>query len=83
MSRPTKRSETINVPLEIVSGKLASLSQFNHRLTRLRVEQAIHRHPDLKGLLEPILEELKEHGHSVEVARHAVSTVKRLLNDEL
>lgn len=79
MPRPTKKSELLNVPLDVLSGKLSKLEQFNQPITRMRIEQAIKRHPDLRDLLIPILDELDEHGRSVTVAKAAVSTVKSLL----
>lgn len=69
------------IPLEIATGKLSNLEQFNQRLTRMRIEQAIERHPDLRHLLQPILSELDEHSDSVIVAKAAINAVKKLIKD--
>ena len=81
MARPTKKTELLIIPLEIANGKLSSLEQFNHKLTRLRIEQAIARHPELKALLQPVLAELDEHGKNVTVAKAAINAVKKMILD--
>lgn len=79
MPRPKKKSELVNIPLEIAYGKLSRLEKLAHPLIRLRVRQAIRRHPDMQDLLEPILEELDAHAKDVRTAQVALSTVKSLL----
>ena len=79
MPRPLKRTEPLNVALEIATGKLSKLERFNHRLIRMRIEQAIDRHPDLEDLLRPVLGELDEHEKSVVTAKSAISTAKSLV----
>lgn len=81
MARLKKRTELLVIPLEIATGKLSSLEQFNHKITRLRIEQAIARRPELKALLQPILAELDEHGRNVIVAKAAINAVKKLIKD--
>ena len=81
MARPTEKTELLIIPLEIANGKLSSLEQFNHKLTRLRIEQAIARHPELKALLQPVLAELDEHGKNVTVAKAAINAVKKMIKD--
>jgi hypothetical protein len=81
MSRPKKKVDALSIPLEIATGKLSSLEQFNHKLIHLRVKQAINRHPDLMELLEPVLAELKEHGESVGVAKKALGAAKKLVKE--
>ena len=81
MARPKKRTDLLVIPLEIATGKLSNLEQFNHKLTRMRIEQAIARRPELKALLEPVLAELDEHGRSVIVAKAAINAAKKLILD--
>lgn len=81
MARPKKKTELLVIPLEIATGKLSSLEQFNHKLTRLRIEQAIARHPELKALLQPVLAELDEHGRNVTVAKAAINAAKKMILD--
>lgn len=81
MSRPKKQVDELSIPLEVALGKLSNLARFNQSLIGLRVQQAIRRHPDLHDLLDPILAELKEHGESVKVARQALGTAKKLVQD--
>ncbi len=81
MARPKKRIDLLVIPLEIATGKLSSLENFNHRLTRMRIEQAIARHPELEDLLRPVLAEMDEHGESVIVAKAAINAVKKMIQN--
>lgn len=65
--------------LEIATGKLSRMEQLNIRLIRMRIEQAIERHPDMKDLLGPVLSEMDENEKSVIVAKSAISAAKALV----
>ena len=79
MPRQTKRSETIQIPLDIASGKISKAMEIYGVTTLLRIRQAISRHPDLSGLLGPVAKELEDQERQLRVAKSAVSTAKSLI----
>jgi len=69
----------VTIPLEIATGKLSRLEAMDHPIIRLRIEQAMERHPDLNSLLMPVLKELDDHSRSIRTAKAAISTAKAML----
>lgn len=76
MPRPKKRTDEICVLLEVATGNLSELLLLNQPVTAKRIEQALRRHPDLRNLLTPILDEMQEQQKLVISAKAAISTAK-------
>lgn len=79
MPRPTKKSEALRVPLETAHIHLANLVTYNKPVSRMRIQQAIERHPDLKALLEPLLAEMDSQFADVKKVKALVKQAKEQL----
>jgi hypothetical protein len=76
MPRPKKRTDEICILLEVATGNLSEALNISQPVTVKRIEQAIQRHPDLRHLLTPILEEMRDRQRLVINAKAAISTAK-------
>lgn len=74
MARPKKSKDMTAQVLEMAHGNLSAILETVAPVTKLRIEQAIRRHPDLKDLLEPVKGEIDEMSHLLSRARVEVKT---------
>lgn len=74
MARPKKSKDMTAQVLEMAHGNLSAILETVAPVTKLRIEQAIRRHPDLKDLLEPVKSEIDEMSHLLSLARVEVKT---------
>ena len=79
MPRPKKNKDLTAQVLELAHGDLSHIEEMVAPVTRLRIEQAIRRHPDLKDLLEPVADEIDETNKFLLRARLKVSTAIKMV----
>lgn len=79
MPRPKKKTDLIARVLEGAHGNLSVMLEIVEPVSRMRLTQAIRRHPDLKDLLEPLLDEMQELHRSALVARTEVRTAIKMV----
>jgi tellurite resistance protein len=79
MPRPKKQNDLVASVLEVAHGNLSHVLETVQPTTRLRIEQAIRRHPDLSDLLDPIKSELEEIQKCTFSAKTEVRTAIKLI----
>jgi hypothetical protein len=74
MPRPTTKVDLLSKVLEMASVKLTVALKIVQPTTLLRIRQAVQRHPDLKDLLGPVHDEMKEIENALLSAKAEVRT---------
>lgn len=81
MSRLTKKVDWLVQLLETACGHLTTNGQDLSPVTRMRIEQAIRRFPELRALLQPALDELNDQDKRADKAERLIRNALDFLQE--